>query len=208
MPLTGARLSHPVLGIDLVATEVDEDRGARLVIDYTIQPHRPRDEFRHVHRTWTERFEIQAGSAHYELGGRELAAEAGDRIDLPAGVPHLHPWNVGDDVLVMRQVATLDPPDPNALRDVAYGFATLYGLAGEGKSNAKGQPPFLQGAMTIRAFQPYGIFLAGPPVGVQRALFGLLSLVGRAAGLRPYYDRFVAPLRAGAEAGTRPQSSA
>lgn len=195
MPLTGARLSHPVLGIDLVATQVDEERGARLVIDYTVQPHRPRDAFRHVHRSWTERFEIRAGSARYELGGRERAVRSGDMVDLPPNVSHLHPWNVGDDVLVMRQVATLDPPDPAALRAVAYGFATLYGLAREGKANARGEPPFLQAAVTLRSFQPHGIFLAAPPAPVQRVLFGVLSLVGRAAGLRPYYDRFLEPLR-------------
>jgi mannose-6-phosphate isomerase-like protein (cupin superfamily) len=194
MSLTGARLSHPVLGIELIATEVDEAQGTRLVVDYTIQPHHPRSELRHVHETWTEDFEIKQGSARYEVDGRERHAHAGDMIHMPRGVPHLHPWNVGDEPLVMRQVSTLDPPSPAALRDVAYGFATLYGLAGEGHCNAKGDPTLLQGAATIRSFHPHGIFLSSPPRPVQRVMFGLLALIGKAVGVRPYYDRFVEPM--------------
>lgn len=196
--LVGARLAHPVLGIEVVATELDEQGGARLVLDYTVQPGRPRDTFRHVHRTWTEWFEIRTGRAGYELGGRALGAGPGDVVEMPAGVPHLHPWNAGSDVLTMRQVAVLDPPDPQAIRAVAHGFATLYGLAAEGRCDAAGQPSLLQAAATIRTFHRHGIYLASPPAPVQRLLFGALALVGRAAGVRPTYDRFVARLAAGA----------
>ncbi|HEX9109140.1 MAG TPA: cupin domain-containing protein, partial [Longimicrobiales bacterium] len=170
MRLTGIYLHNPVLGIELVTTEVDEEGGTRLVVDYEIEPRRPRDEFRHVHRTWTEQFEIHAGDARYEVGGQERAARAGDVVQLPANMPHLHPWNVGDGILHMRQIATLDPPDAEALRHVGYGIATLYGTVAEGRHDARGRPPLLQVASTLRSFQRYGIFLASPAVPVQRVI--------------------------------------
>jgi len=189
MRLTGIVLHNPVLGVELVTTEVDEDGGTRLVADYEIEPHRPRDEFRHVHRTWTEEFQILAGEARYEVGGEERPARAGEVAELPANVPHLHPWNAGDGLMRMRQIATLDPPDPEALRYVGYGIATLYGTVAEGRHDAKGRPPLMQVASTLRSFQRYGIFLDKPAVPVQRLLFGLLAAIGWLGGVRPYYQR-------------------
>jgi len=191
MRLTGVCLSNPVTGIEIVTTEVDEEHGRRLVAEYEIQPRRLRDAFRHVHRSWTETFEILAGESCYELDGVELRARAGDVIELPAGVPHLHPWNVGGGTLRMRQVSVLNPPDPEALRAVGYGLATLYGMAAEGRVDAKGRPPLLQLAATLRSFQRYGIFLADLPVGVQRLLFGALAALAWPVGVRPYYERYV-----------------
>lgn len=189
--LTGVWLTNPVTGTELVTTEVDEEHGRRLVAEYEIQPRRPRDDFRHVHRTWTETFEIMAGDSRFELDGEEFRAGAGDVIELPPNIPHLHPWNVGSGVLRMRQVALLDPPSPDALRTVGCGFVTLYGMAQEGKVDERGHAPFLQTASTLRSFQAHGIFLAGLPVPVQKVLFGAVAAFGRLLGVRPYYEHYL-----------------
>lgn len=188
--MTGARLAHPVLGAEVIVADADETRGRRLVLDITIQPGRPRDTLRHVHRDWDERFEIRSGAARYELGGVERDAHAGETVALPRGVPHTHPWNIGDTPLVVRQIADIDPGDPAALKTLGNGFATLYGLAAEGKCDAAGKPSLLQGAATIRSFHRHGIYLAEPPVPVQKVMFGALAAIGWLVGVRATYPRF------------------
>ena len=54
----------------------------------------------HMHRTWTETFEILQGSATCRLGGAELRLEPGETIVLPPKVPHVHPCNTGSGVMV------------------------------------------------------------------------------------------------------------
>jgi hypothetical protein len=62
-------------------------------------------------------------------------------------------------------------------------------MAGEGRCNATGSPPFLQIAASARWWDMY---LAGPPVTLQRALFAALGPLARLRGYRASYQRFSA----------------
>ncbi|MFY9933915.1 MAG: hypothetical protein WAK82_38505 [Streptosporangiaceae bacterium] len=62
-------------------------------------------------------------------------------------------------------------------------------MAAEGRRNARGGPPFLQVAASARWWDMY---LAGPPVTLQRALFAVLSPLARLRGYRASYQRFSA----------------
>jgi hypothetical protein len=68
-------------------------------------------------------------------------------------------------------------------------FETFCGMAAEGRCNAQGSPPFLQIAASARWWDMY---LAGPPVALQRALFTTLSPLARLRGYRTSYQRFTA----------------
>ena len=57
----------------------------------------------HVHRTWTETFEILQGFAICRVGAAEHRLAAGESIVMPLMVPHVHPWNAGTGVMVYRQ---------------------------------------------------------------------------------------------------------
>ena len=48
----------------------------------------------HLHRRWTETFEILQGSAACRRGAEERRLAAGESIVMPPNVPHVHPWNV------------------------------------------------------------------------------------------------------------------
>jgi len=109
--------------------------GTGFEIEYFIKPHAGRDPAAHLHQWWTEEFAILVGSARYMLAGKEQAAQAGDVLVFPSGIPHIHPWNVGDTELYMRQIDRFDHPSPVAVRDTLNVYATLYGLARAGKVN-------------------------------------------------------------------------
>ena len=60
-------------------------------------------------------------------------------------------------------------------------------MAAEGRCNATGSPPCLQIAASARWWDMY---LAGPPVTMQRALFAALGPLARIRGYRASYQRF------------------
>jgi hypothetical protein len=61
---------------------------------------------------------------------------------------------------------------------------TIYGLAHDGRTNAKGMPNPLQLAVFSQAYFDVN-HVARPPLAVQRVLFGILAPIGRLLGYRP-----------------------
>lgn len=145
----------------------------------------------HLHLTWDERFEILSGEAQYLLGGERGTATAGDTVVMPAGQKHVHPWSAGDTELVYRQVATFASPNEEAVHDIFGTFATLFGLAREGKVNRKGLPKHpLQFAATLRTFVKHEGYDAAVPISVQRAMAATLGRVAEAVGYRSVDPRY------------------
>jgi mannose-6-phosphate isomerase-like protein (cupin superfamily) len=143
----------------------------------------------HIHAAATETFEILAGEARYRLGRQEGSARRGDRIVLPAGVAHVHPWSVSADELHVRQTTEVDSPDSAGLVASLQALVTLFGLATTGKVNDKGLPNLLQLAVLIRSTMP-ATYIAGIPIVIQRTLFGGLAYLGHALGYRTAYPGY------------------
>lgn len=173
-----------------LVTLPSETGGRSFVLEYTNQPFS--GEFavpRHQHPAYTETFEILQGEARYRLGGEEGSAKVGDRVIMPAGVPHVHPWSVSAEELRVRQTAIADPPDRAGLTASLQGAITIYGLAGAGRVNSKGVPNLLQVAVIIDTTMP-ATYLAGPPIALQRVVFSGLGRLGRMLGYRPAYPEY------------------
>ena len=66
----------------------------------------------------------------------------------------------------------------------------LFGLAQDGKTNARGVPRLLQFALLAREFDDVVQFTR-PPRLVQRALFGGLAPLARLAGFRGSYPEYL-----------------
>ncbi len=143
----------------------------------------------HIHTAAKETFEILSGQARYRVGREERSVRQGDRIVLPAGVSHVHPWSVSDEELHVRQTTEVNPPDTAGLEASLQALVTLFGLATAGKVNGKGLPNLLQLAVLIRSTMP-ATYIAGIPIPVQRALFGGLARVGQALGYRTAYSDY------------------
>lgn len=135
----------------------------------------------HLHRGQQESFEILRGQVTVQAGREQRILSPGGRLTVAPATPHTW-WNSGDDKAVM--LAEFRPPG----QALSF-FQTFCGLASEGRCNAHGSPPFLQIAASARWWDMY---LAGPPVTLQRALFAALGPLARIRGYRASYQRFSA----------------
>jgi len=146
----------------------------------------------HLHLAWTETFEILQGSATYRLGGIEHALLEGERVVMPPGVPQVHPWNTGSGVMIYRQTNEFGASTPEAVHDVLGTFATINGLAREGRIGRKGLPKNpLQLAATLRTLTKHGGFDAEVPILVQRMVSATLGRLAEALGYRGVYPRYL-----------------
>jgi len=189
MAKAGQTFDNPVTGERMVFNKTGyESNGNVLDIEFFVRPGAGTGLAAHFHLFFDERAEILAGSAHYQVGGAELPTSTGDEIVLPRNVPHVHPWNVGNDVLHWRKITQLDKPDMDLLLASARFFESLYALAQQEKVGANGLPKnLLQTVVLLQALEP-SAYVAGLPVWLQRPLFGLLAAIGRALGLKSYYE--------------------
>lgn len=146
----------------------------------------------HVHLTWSETFEILEGAAAYRLGGEERTAVQGDIVVMPARITHVHPWNTGAGVMVYRQTNDFGATNPSAVGDVLGVFATINGLAREGKIGKRGLPKNpLQFAATLRTLVKHEGFDAAVPIPIQRAMSATLGRLAEALGYRGVYPRYL-----------------
>jgi quercetin dioxygenase-like cupin family protein len=133
----------------------------------------------HLHRSQQESFEVLHGQVTVRAGREQRTLGPGGRLAIPPAAPHTW-WNSGDGEAVL--LAEFRPPG----RAQSF-FETFCSMAGEGRCNAQGSPPFLQIAASARSWDTY---LAGPPVPLQRALFAALGPLARLRGYRASYQRF------------------
>jgi hypothetical protein len=140
----------------------------------------------HVHPVTEESFTVVRGRVGFRIDGRESIAELNQRLHVPAGVAHDW-WNAGDE-------------EAHVVVELAHEAARfeemikhLFGLAQDGKANAKGMPNPLQGALFAREFSDVTYFTK-PPLVVQRVLFGVLAAsIGQSLGYKGSYPKHSAP---------------
>lgn len=188
MITTGQTFENPVTGERMVFNKTAQDtNGTLLEVEFFIKPHSGRGLPAHIHMYFDEWFEIIAGSSCYTLGKTELTAKAGDVVVLPKRITHVHPWNMGNDELHLRQVIQLDQANMQVLSRVEAFFETTYALAQQGKMGKNGtlKDP-LQAVVVAQAIEPT-TYIAGLPIWIQRPLFGVLASIGRALGYKAFY---------------------
>jgi quercetin dioxygenase-like cupin family protein len=148
--------------------------GERLELECVSPPSTEREP-EHVHPHQENIFEVQSGALRFRIGGAERVVRAGERVVVPAGVPH-HFWVDGDEEAHYRQ--EFRP----ALKTEAF-FETLFGLARDGELNGRGGPRLLMLGLFGQAFWDE-IRVTRPPVWVQRLTYAVLAPLGRALGHR------------------------
>jgi hypothetical protein len=137
----------------------------------------------HVHPHQEERFQILDGAARMRIGGVERDLTAGERVVVPAGVPHVW-WNAED-----RPVRLLVEFRP-ALRMREF-FETLFAWVNEGKArpgivkNPLRQAVFATEYRNEMQYPPQkAIPISRLPSPVLNLLLACLTAVGRVLGLR------------------------
>jgi mannose-6-phosphate isomerase-like protein (cupin superfamily) len=189
MARAGQVFENPVTGERMIFNKTgQETNGTILDIEFFVKPNSGAGLNAHVHPHFSERVEIVSGSACYQVGKNQLQASTGDVVVLPKDVPHIHPWNIGQDVLHWRKITQLDTPDMQILEAAAGFFESLYALAQQGKVGKNGLPTNpLQTIMLLYSLEP-SAYVAGIPIGLQRSLFGTLAAIGRIPGLKTSYQ--------------------
>jgi len=189
----GDSFTNPITGMRVTVLQTTAETDGRAVtVEYRLRPHTGREFTRaHRHRIYAERFEILAGRAAYVCGNEERTAAAGETVVIPLDTTHVHPWNIGDEELVVRHTTEAIRPDRQTLDAALLGAETLFGLAHEGKVDANGQANPLQMAVLFNALLPNS-YLPNVPLPAQRVLFAALAGLGRLLGYRLSYERFAA----------------
>jgi quercetin dioxygenase-like cupin family protein len=139
----------------------------------------------HVHPQAEERFELTTGRIRFLQAGKTRVVEDGEDVIVPRGTSHVwgNPFNEPATVVV-----TLSP----ALKMETF-FETWFGLAREGKVNARTQmPSLLQIALLTHDYRG-DIGMPGLAGVVARGLGYVLSPLARARGYRSRYPQYSEP---------------
>ena len=174
MAKRGDVIEHPVTGERITFLKTSEEtNGEYALLDLHVKPHgfvaAP-----HVHPRLQETFEIRKGTFTFVIDDEKREVGSGEGATVPAGAPHAW-WNSGEE----EGVAVLEFRP--ALKAEEF-FETFFGLAKDGKVSPKtGLPNLLWLAVILRSYSDF-IYLAKPPLAVQRAIFTPLAAVGRLLG--------------------------
>ena len=169
MVRAGEVYENRVQGDRFLVREGSEDTGGeRLVGDLYIRPGGA-VAGKHVHAYITERFEVLAGTVRFHVDGHDEVAAPGQQVEVGPGVVDIRP---AERFELMIQ--------------------NLYGLANDGKANARGVPRLLPLALFAREFRREGEFIR-PPRIVQRIVFWALAPLARACGYKTIYPEYLGP---------------
>ncbi len=175
-PVTGERA--------VVRVGTEETNGDLLVVDLFVRPGGA-VVGEHLHPVTEERFTVVSGKVGFSVDGRREVAEPPRQLVVPPHTPHDW-WNAGDETAHVRVEIR-----PAARFEEMIG--TLFGLARDGKTDAKGRPHLLQLALFALEFDDV-LRLTRPPRFVQQTLFTVLTPVARLLGYRGTYPAYRARL--------------
>lgn len=182
MAKAGEKIYNPVQGDWIAFRQTAQDTGGELLsAELVVSPRG--DNPLHVHPLQAERFKAVSGTLSIQVGDVRRSLEEGEETVVPPGTPHRW-WNEADDEEA-RVLVELRP----ALNSEIF-FETLYGLARDGKTNESGVPNLLQQAVTLNGVNKSEIYLAWPPIPVQKVFLAALAPVGRLLGYRDYYPKY------------------
>ena len=182
MATVGQTIENPASGERFTFLRTARDTGGQFVqMEMTVKPGGAVPAA-HIHARQEEEFEVLAGTLRLRAGNEPARLlGAGDAHVVAAGVAH--EWsNAGEGAVRVR--ITIRP----AL-DIETMFETICGLANDGKVDARGAVPFLQGVLLADA---YAIYRPDLPVPVQQALVALLRPLARLRGYRARYPQYSA----------------
>jgi quercetin dioxygenase-like cupin family protein len=182
MAKAGDTLESPLSGARIVFLKTARDTSGELLQLDDVMKGGGRVPIEHVHPHMEERFEILSGTLRFRVRGQERDVGAGETVVVPAGTPHVWGNPNEDEVHLILEFRP-------ALRMEEW-FETFFGLQKDSKVNPKsGLPNALQWAVISREYEDE-IYLASPPLFVQRVLFGLLAPIGKLLGYKARYPAY------------------
>jgi quercetin dioxygenase-like cupin family protein len=183
----GIELSNPATGErGVVRVAPTEENGRTLIADLFVQPGGA-VVGAHWHPAIEEAFTVTRGQVQLRIGNQTSIAPLNQRVVIPAGVIHDW-WNTGTEEA--HVIVEVRPGD----RFLAM-IANLFGLAQDGKTNAKGLPNPLQLVLFGKEFEDVIVFTQ-PPRWLFNLLYWLLGPIARILGYRGSYPQYMNRLSA------------
>lgn len=179
MASKGQSIENRITGEKITWLETaKESQGKLLRLDFSVRP-KGALPVRHFHPRQDETFEMKRGTLKVEVNGQIRHLQPGERITIPQGAPHQW-WNEGDEEANL--LVTFAP----ALNIETF-LEQFFGLCNNGKSSADGTPSFLQ---LMAMVNEYDLYVAGPPLPIQKLMGIVLGGFARLIGLKKFYPEF------------------
>ena len=170
----GDALWNPLTGEKAVLLAGSDDTGGEhLLVDFAVEAGGFVPGGEHVHDHQRETFEVREGVMGLRIDGEERKVGAGETAVVEPGTRHEW-WNAGPGEI--RITARVEP----AL-DFEAAITALWGLCADGRTDARGRPGPLQGALLAQRFARE-IRFTSPPRAVQRVMVPLLARIARWRG--------------------------
>ncbi len=195
MARAGEEIYNPVQNDWVIWRKTARDTGGELLsADLLVSPGGGNPL--HVHPLQEEHFRSVSGTLGVQVGDEQRWLKEGEEAFVPPGTSHRW-WNESDDEEA-RVAVELRP----ALNTEVF-FETNYGLARDGRTDRNGVPNLLQQAVTLNGINRGEIYLASPPVPVQKAVLAVLAPLGRLLGYGDHYGKYSPAVDSG---GSEPPS--
>lgn len=160
MASAGEKIYNPVQNDWIVFRETAQDTGGELLSAELVVAPRGGNPL-HVHPLQEERFKAVSGTLGVQVDDVHRSLGKGEEAVVPPGTPHRW-WNEAED----EEAHVLVELRP-ALNSEIF-FETLYGLARDSNTDDNGVPNLLQQAVTLTGVNKDEIYLASPPIPVQK----------------------------------------
>ena len=166
MALVGQTITHPQTGEQVTFRRITDEA---LELDFVVAPGGA-PAARHIHPRQVERFDVHSGVLRITVGKDESTVGPGGTVTVPPGAPHI--WHAADGQ-ELRMTLTFEP----ALSAASF-FEQFFALANAGRTKPDGGLRLLDAAVVLDDNRDF-LYLAKPPVAVQKAVFRVLAPVGR-----------------------------
>ena len=137
----------------------------------------------HIHTSLPENFFVVEGTLSLLVNGEKKLLRPGESLLVNPGTPH-KPFNETDSRVVVKPPLT---PEYALPEQFTVFLTQAYGFFDESESNR--QPP--KALLQMSRFSPkYELWLASPPVPLQKTLYFVIGPTARLLGYRTYYEKY------------------
>lgn len=180
MAQKGQKISNDRTGERITWIETAADSGGkRLVFTFEVEP-KGKLPVVHLHPRQRETFALHKGSLALKIDKDEKTLNPGDSFTIECGIAHQW-WNPSESETAEMTV-TFEP----ALNTETF-LEQFFGLCNAGKASPEGSPHFLQ---VMAMSNKYEIYIAGPPLPIQKAMAAVLGSFARLLGYRRFYPEY------------------
>lgn len=178
MAKQGDKITNVRTGQKMIFLQTGKETNGQLLEIESFNPKSDMREPIHIHPKQESAAKVISGKLHFLVNGKEQIVGPGEKIIIPAGIPHCF-WN--DDDTEAHSIQQFTP----ALHIDEF-FESFFALAKDGKLSAEGMPPFLQ--LPLMGLKHKNeIRVTSPPWAVQLLTYWILAPISYLLGYRDHY---------------------